>query len=133
MGMIRIHERAGKTKRKPGWQQKQAEYDAWLKSVRAQSTSFSRTPPKKAPAKEVSPSTTVSTFRPASFDGFKGGGTKAVPRPEIMYAGNPEMLERELKARQRKFNSAPAYNKGAAMFVSEEELVETLSSNKRRS
>lgn len=132
MGMIRIYERAAKPKKKPGWAQKQAEYDAWLKSVKSQSTGFARTPPKKVPVKETSPSTTVSTFRPASFEAFKGGGTKAVARPEIQYADNPEMLERELKARERKFNVAPAYNKGAAQFVSEEELVNTLSTNKRR-
>lgn len=133
MGMIRIYERAGKTKRQPGWQQKQAEYDAWLKSVKSQTTSFARTPPKKVkPVKETTPSTTVSTFRPASFEAFKGGGTKTVPRPEIQYADNPEMLERELAARQRKFNVAPAYNKGPTIFVSEDEITNQLVGGRRR-
>ena len=133
MGLIRIYERSGKTKRQPGWAQKQAEYDAWLAKVNGMKTGFARTPVKKKVVKETTPSTTVSTFRPASFEAFKGGGTKAVARPEHQYADNPEMLERELKARERKFNVAPAYNKGNDVYITEEELVRTLSSNKRRS
>jgi hypothetical protein len=122
MGIIRIYERSGKTKRQPGWAQKQAEYDAWLAKVNGMKTTFARTPPKKSkPApKETTPSTTVSTFRPTSFEAFKGGGTKAVARPEHQYADNPELLERELKARERKFNVAPAYNKGGAMLCTDD-------------
>ena len=36
-----------------------------------------------------------------SLSTFGGAGTKPVARPEIMYKDNPEMLERELKARER--------------------------------
>lgn len=36
-----------------------------------------------------------------SLSAFGGAGTKPVARPEIMYKDNPEMLERELKARER--------------------------------
>lgn len=134
MGMIRIYERSSKKKRQPGWQQKQAEYDAWLAKVNGMSTNFSRSKelPKKPLAKETTPATTVSTFLPKSFEAFKGGGTVKVARPEIEYADDPEMLERELAARQRKFNVAPAYNKGGAQYVSEEELSQVLASNKRR-
>lgn len=134
MGFIRVVERS-KQKRKPGWAQQQAQYDAWLSKVNSMSTNFSRSKqlPVKSLAKETTPSTTVSTFLPKSFEAFKGGGTVKVHRPERDYANDPEMLKRELEARARKFNVAPAYNKGAAQFVSEEELVNTLSSNKRRS
>lgn len=135
MAIIRIYERsAGTKKRQPGWAQKQAEHDAWLAKVNSMSTGFARTPPKrpKPVVKEVTPSTTVSTFAPKSFDAFKGGTVK-VARPDIQYADNPEMLERERKARERKFNVAPAYNKGADQLVTEEQLQALLSSNKRRS
>lgn len=119
MGLIRIYERSGKTKRQPGWAQKQAEYEAWLAKVNGMSTGFARAPVKKV-VKETTPTTTVSTFRPASFEAFKGGGTKAVARPEHLYADNPEMLERERKARERRFNVAPAYNKGGAMLCTDD-------------
>lgn len=133
MGMIRVIEKS-KPKRKPGWQLKEAEYAAWMAKVNGMKTGFS-TKPVRATKKpvETSPSTTVSTFRPASFAAFKGGGTLKVARPEQQYHDDPEMLARELAARQRKFNVAPAYNKGNDVFITEEELVRTLSSNKRRS
>lgn len=135
MGLIRIHERSGKTKRKPGWQQRQAEHDAWLSSVRSMTTNFSaknRTKVVKAPVKETTPSTTVSTFLPKSFEAFKGGGTTRVIRPEIEYADNPEMLERELRARERRFNVAPAYNKGPDILVTEDEITKQLVGGRRR-
>jgi hypothetical protein len=64
---------------------------------------------------------------------IRHGGTKTVARPELQYAEDPEMLARELAARERKFNVAPAYNKGNDVYVSEDELQALLSSNKRRS
>lgn len=134
MGFIQVVERS-KPKKKPGWQLKQAEYQAWLDKINGQKTNFSannRSKVVKAPVKETSPSTTVSTFLPKSFEAFKGGGTVKVARPEIEYADNPELLERELRARERKFNVAPAYNKGGDVFVTEEELANQLRGNKRR-
>lgn len=131
MGMIRIYEKAGKSKRKPGWQQKEAEYQAWLKGVQSMSSGIqsnpraARTPPAKVAAVKEVP------VRKAAF--VVGGCTKPVLRPEITYKDNPEMLERELKARERKFNVAPAFNKGADQLVTEESLQALLSSNKRRS
>lgn len=131
MGFIRVVEKST-PRRKPGWQKQQAEYDAWLKGVQAMKTNFSaKNRSKVEPVKETSPSTTVSTFRKKDFSSFKGGTVK-VFRPEIEYADDEEMLERELRARERRFNVAPAYNKGGAQFVSEEELTSVLSTNKRR-
>ena len=133
--MIRIYERSSKSNRKPGWQKQAEEYQAWLKQVNSMSTNFSaknRGPVKKKEEPKVTTSAgTSSAFPPKSFDAFKGG-TKSVHRPDLLYADNPEMLERELKARERKFNVAPAYNKGGDVFVTEEELVAQLSTNKRR-
>lgn len=134
MAIIRIYERSSKQKRKPGWAKQQAEYAEWMNRVSSMSSNFSRSKdlPKKPLAKETTPTTTVSTFAPKSFEAFKGGGTIKVTRPEIEYADNPEMLARELAARQRKFNVAPAYNKGGDVFVTEEELANQLKGNKRR-
>lgn len=138
MGFFRVQEKAGKTKRKPGWQKAQADYEAWLNGVKSQTTSFARTArpvtvKKVSPVVPQAPIISKDRGKGISLGSLPTGGTKPVHRPEILYKDNPEMLERELLARQRKFNAAPAYNKGAAQFVSEEELQNLLSSNKRRS
>lgn len=132
-----------KQNRKPGWQQKEAEYQAWLKQVNSVSLFGNKTSPFKQsaiknPVKPVSvivPQGPVNRtgLKPASLMTFGGVGGKSVARPELQYRDNPEMLERELVARQRKFNVAPAYNKGGDVLITEAELVNTLSSNKRRS
>lgn len=132
MGLIRIYERSSNKKRQPGWAQKQAEYDAWLAKVNGTKTGFARTAPKKVAKPVTTSSTQVSTFLPKSFEAFKGGGTKPVFRPELQYADSPELLARELKARERKFNVAPAYNKGPCIMVSEEEITNQLVGGRRR-
>lgn len=48
--------------------------------------------------------------RPSSLNTFGGAGTKLVARPDILYKEDPIMLARELAARERKFNVAPAYS-----------------------
>lgn len=114
--MIRIYQKPGKTKRKPGWQQKEAEYREWLTKVSTMPSGI-RTPKLDVtkPKPVIEP---VREIRKATY--VIGSGTKPVPRPDILYRDNPEMLERELRARQRKFATAPAYNKGAPQYVSED-------------
>jgi len=58
--------------------------------------------------------------------------TKPVIRPEIMYKGNDEMIEREKEARARKFATAPAYNKGAAQLVTDEMMRDITAGKTRR-
>lgn len=128
MGMMFVREKAGKTKRKPGWQKAQQEYAEWQSKIAAMSSGIQR--PKK-PVKAKPVVIVQPNILPAKY--VVGSGTKPVPRPEVQYRENPEMLERELIARERKFNVAPAYNKGADQFVTEDQLVALLSSNKRRS
>jgi hypothetical protein len=142
--MIRIYEKAGKTKRKPGWQKAEADYQKWLTSMQTMSsgiqtskpgfkaTKLITTKPDRSPPRMLT-DTCEGIHPPRSMTYVRGGGTKPVPRPEITYADNPEMLARELKARERKFNVAPAYNKGGDTYVTEESLQALLSSNKRRS
>lgn len=57
---------------------------------------------------------------------------KTVHRPEITYADRPDMLERELKARQRKFAVAPAYNKGGDVLVTDELMKDIAAGGTRR-
>jgi len=134
MTIIYTHQRS-KPKKKPGWQQKQAEYDAWLKGVKGMTTNFSarnRGQVKKAEPPTTTSVGTTSTFLKKDFSAFKGGGTVTVRRPEIEYADDPEMLERELQARARRFNVAPAYNKGPDILVTEEEITKQLVGGRRR-
>ncbi len=125
MGMIKIYQTKSKpAKKKPGWQQKEAEYQAWLKSIQTMSSGISK--PKKATTKRIE--VVVSgpvidesrLIKHNSLQTAGGAGTKPVIRPEIMYKDDPELVERERKARERKFAIAPAYNKGPAQFVSED-------------
>lgn len=131
MALIKIYQSKSKpAKKKPGWQKAAQEYAEWQSKIASMSSGIAA--PKKAPKvvqKKVEPA--LPNILPGKY--VVGSGTKAVPRPELTYRNNPEMLERELIARQRKFNVAPAYNKGADQMVTEEELVNLLRTNKRRS
>jgi hypothetical protein len=131
MGIIRIHEKAGKTKRKPGWQQKEAEYTAWLKSVQTMTSGIQ--PQGKGLRNPVQKKVVLVEDVPVRKAAFVvSGGTKPVHRPEIVYKDDPEMLARERAARERKFNVAPAYNKGPTIFVSEEDITAQLVGGRRR-
>ena len=127
MAMIFTHQRGPKKpKKKPGWQDAKHEHDEWLKGV--QSTTLFSTKVKPAGAKLISPMPSLK----ARLEEMKrvevhsvisteqSACTKKVSRPEIVYKDDPKMLERELKARERKFAVAPAYNKSGDMLVTEE-------------
>ncbi len=123
--------------KKPGWEAAKKQEEEWLKSLGSMKAfSTNKWKGKKTPIS----SPVVGTVKRQVVDGVvvqsvpmgEGGGTKKVLRPEIMYKENPELLARELAARERKFNTAPAYNKGGDVFVTEESLAEQLKGNKRR-
>ena len=136
MSTFRIYSTKSKSKKKPGWQKAEAEYNAWLASVQGMSSGIKPVRPVKSKA-IISPVVTQAVLRDDQTSKIKskctgGAGTLKVQTPERLYAGNNELIERERAARQRKFNAAPAYNKGGDTFVTEEELVNTLRTNKRR-
>lgn len=118
-----------KQNRKPGWEAKKAEHDAWLQRVSTMKTAFGKGYKKPAQPKVDK---NIEVLQQLKMKFVNDAGTKRVSRPELQYAENEELLVRELKAREVKHNSAPAYNKGGPQFVSEAELVATLSTNKRR-
>jgi hypothetical protein len=137
MGIIYSNQKCKNPKRKPGWQQKQAEYEAWLKGVTTMSSGIraSKTitvvKPQRNPPKLLTD--TVEGLHPQHAAKYiRGVAGKSVARPDILYRDDPAMLARELAARERKFNVAPAYNKGGDQFVTEEELLNQLKGNKRR-
>jgi len=137
MGMIKIYQGKSKpAKKKPGWQKQEAEYQAWLKSVQSMSSGISK--PKKEATKRIEvvvsgPVIAADRLQKGhSLNTFGGAATKPVHRPEIMYKDDPEMLKRELKARERKFATAPAYNKGGAVLVTDEMMKDIAAGKTRR-
>lgn len=136
MGMIYIAEKCKKPKRKPGWQKAEADYQAWLRGVQSMSSGIKPTTKVVAVKPQQNPlhilRDTSDGIHPRTAKYVQGVAGKAVPRPDIMYRDDPEMLAREIAARARRFNVAPAYNKGGDQFVTEEELMNQLKGNKRR-
>lgn len=130
MSMIYTTEKCRNPKRKPGWQQREAEYQAWLKGVQTMSSGIKKS--KLVLVKKPKPVEQKQHLGVLPGRYVTGTAGKPVARPEILYKDDPEMLARELAARERKFNVAPAYNKGGDQFVTEEELVNQLKGNKRR-
>ena len=140
MGMIKIYQ--GKSKpanKKPGWKKQQAEYEAWLASVNSQTLFNPAAKPKmKATSKKIDPvvnGPVISQDRLKkghSLQTFGGAATKPVARPDILYKGDPEMLARELKARERRFATAPAYNKGNAVLITDEMMKDITAGKTRR-
>ena len=137
MGMIKIYQGKSKpAKKKPGRQKQEAEYQAWLKSVQSMSSGISK--PKKEATKRIEvvvsgPVIAADRLQKGhSLNTFGGAATKPVHRPEIMYKDDPEMLKRELKARERKFATAPAYNKGGAVLVTDEMMKDIAAGKTRR-
>ena len=132
MGMIKIYARKSKpANKKPGWQKEAQEYAAWQAKLAGMTSGISGV--KSTKTIGVVKKAPVQQANILSAKYVVGSGTKAVPRPEIKYHDDPEMLARELAARAVKHNAAPAYNKGGDQYVTEEELQRLLSSNKRRS
>jgi len=134
MGMIKIYARSSKQKRKPGWQQTLQQEAEWLASINSMKLAPGKTPVTKRSSGNVRlpKPTPAEVLAPLKAKYVVGGGTKEVLRPEITYKDDPEMLARELAARQIKHNTAPAYNKGGDVYVTQEELQRQLAGNKRR-
>lgn len=133
MGMITIYHRSKKQAKKPGWREQQAEYEAWLKKVSSMSTNFSAKNRGSATSQPPKPSQAqLPEKKSTSFESFKGPTTKPVHRPELLYRDDPEMLERELRARERKFATAPMYNKGAPQLVTDEAMKDIMAGGTRR-
>ena len=138
MGIIRIFDGKKKpAKKKPGWEQQEREYKEWL--ARTKSMTLGITKPKAKVVKVKSPlhqgTPVIPEYRLHKFPSLitpGGSCTKPVPRPEILYRDSPELLARELKARERKFTTAPAYNKGNAVLITDEMMKDITAGKTRR-
>lgn len=132
MGMIKIYARKSKpANKKPGWQKAAQEYAEWEAKLASMSSGIQGLKSTKTIGVIKKEAVRIPNILPGKY--VVGSGTKAVARPELLYRDDPEMLERELAARAKRHNAAPAYNKGGDQYVTEEALQQLLSSNKRRS
>ena len=116
-----------KPKRKPGWQEEQRQYQEWL--AKHKPTCLTAKPLKQKPTIVIDPARLV---RPPSLGPGVGSAGKKYLDPRVQYKDEPELAERELKARERKFTTAPLYNKGGDMLVTDEMLKDIMSGATRR-
>ncbi len=138
--VIRIY--SGKSKpanKKPGWQKAEQEYKDWQAKVNSMTLFNPSAKPKMQISKSrIDPIVKESYIDPSRLQKVKSvissvdTCTKVVYRPEVTYRDNPEMLERELIARSKKFNTAPAYNKGGDMLCTDEMMKDVMSGANRR-
>jgi hypothetical protein len=122
-----------KQKRKPGWQQEQAEHDAWLAKHKANPKLDAQL--KKAGQEPLSLKSFNSSPRytpPARSVLTPPLQVEVIHDPRVLYRDSPEMLERELKAREKKWTAAPLYNKGGDMLVTDEMMKDITSGSTRR-
>jgi hypothetical protein len=139
MGLIKIYQGKSKpAKKKPGWQERAAAEVVWLKGIQAMTVTHrqpKQLPKSFQPVQVVVSAPVVSEDclnRPPSLMTFGGAGTKPVARPDILYKDDPIMLARELKARERKFATAPAYNKGGDVLITDEMMKDITAGKTRR-
>lgn len=127
-----------KTRKKPGWREEQAEYQRWLDRVNSMTLFDKNARPKMKPGKFVDPVVRGPVIDPSrltrgsSLNSFVTGGTKPHVDPAVLYKEEPELLERELKARERKFATAPAYNKGPDILVTDDVMRDITAGITRR-
>jgi len=134
---------AKKQNKKVGWKKELEEYEEWMKKHGATSV--------KKPTNNSKRSSKAVVTRPtsSSFSALEEAKAKSslpklsVPNstpkeeakihdPRVLYKDNPEMLERELKARERKFLTAPAYNKCGEMLVTPDMMKDIMAGGGRR-
>jgi hypothetical protein len=134
MGMLFTSQRCKKPKKKPGWQEAARQEAEWLAGINKLKLAPGTTPftkaPKKGPLKVKKVEAEPVEHLPATY--LPHGGTKKVLRPHLTYRDDPEMLKRELAARERKFSSAPAYNKGGAVLITDEMMKDITAGLTRR-
>ena len=117
-----------KAKKKVGWKKEAEEYEAW-KTKHAPNPKLQQELKAKAfDYKLTSPRSTEKLPSKATIS----KPVKIIHDPRVLYKEDPEMLERELKAREHKFTAAPIYNKGGDVLVTEEMMKDITAGTTRR-
>lgn len=122
-----------KSKKKPGWKKEAEDYAAWeakhkpnpklqaaLKRKQEESLSLKSLSQSPRVVQEVRSLQTAPIVMEKIHD------------PRVLYKDDPELLERELKARERKFTAAPIYNKGGDVLVTDEMMKDITAGVTRR-
>lgn len=137
MTIIYTNQKSNRVNKKPGWKQAESDYNKWLNKVNSMTLFNSPIKVKQASAiKNVQIKAFVEqkVNRP-EVKGYVSCG-KPVNNPYVMYKDDPEMLERELKARElieeKKHRTAPVYNKGGSVFMSDDMIKDMMNGSLRR-
>lgn len=117
-----------KPKKKPGWQEERERYLEWLSQWQSNEEKYAFKPlTPKAPVVDPSRSTRhIPSVKTAPIV------KEVIHDPRVRYKDDPELVERELKARERKFTAAPIYNKGGDMLITDEMMKDIMSGASRR-
>jgi 4-hydroxy-L-threonine phosphate dehydrogenase PdxA len=121
-----------KQPKKVGWKKEAEDYAAWLEKHKPN-------PKLQKELKESAKTLSLSSFNnsPRTTKTARSVFTPPIVEqkihdPRVKYKDDPEMLERELKARERKFTTAPIYNKGGDVLVTDEMMKDISSGITRR-
>lgn len=122
-----------KQNKKPGWKKEAEEYAAWV-AKHSPNPKLQKELKKKADEKL---SLTSLSKAPRVTQAAKSVITppvveKKIHDPRVLYKDDPEMLEREFAARERKFTTAPIYNKGGDVYVTDEMMKDITAGTTRR-
>ena len=122
-----------KQPKKPGWRYEQEQHEAWL----AQHKPNPRLAAELKRASEQPLTLKGFATSPRQTQIAKSVQTapvveKTIHAPRVLYKDDPEMLARELKAKERKFTAAPLYNKGGDMLITEEAMKDIMAGATRR-
>lgn len=110
-----------KINKKPGWKEEERQHQEWLASHKSNPKLAAELKSLKKKPLSINLNKGLRTIRAPSKSSDKlPESTFKKLDPRVLYKDNPEMLERELKARERVFPVAPAYNKGGDVLMSED-------------
>lgn len=120
-----------KAKKKVGWQKEEDEYKAWQAKHSPNPKLQKELKAKDDLVYKLSTPAGRETPKILSLQ-TRYGKVQIIRDPRLLYKEDPEMLERELKARQHKFTAAPIYNKGGDVLVTDEMMKDITAGATRR-
>jgi hypothetical protein len=122
-----------KVKKKAGWKKEAEEYAAWQEKHKANPKLLKELKESSRTLKlDLGKSPRIVKQQEAKSVMTPPKKQEIVHDPRVLYKDNEEMLERELAARERKFNAGPIYNKGNDVLITDEMMKDIRSGKTRR-
>jgi hypothetical protein len=122
-----------KVNKKPGWKKEAEEYAAWEEKHKPNLKLQTELKKKNNEPLKLNLGSSPRHVQTQARSVFTPPTKQVVVHdPRVLYKDDPEMLEREQKARERKFTAAPIYNKGGDVYVTDEMMKDITSGTTRR-